>query len=104
MHCRVAPVNRPRGLCWRCYHVPGVKEQYPICSAFARRGVGLFAGRGKTPRPTTAAPGTKEKLAVLAARAAAGEELFHPNDCSTLDGHAVAAQMIRFIEMRDTHL
>lgn len=91
VHCAGAPVSRPRGLCWHCYHVPGVKERYPVASSvYGRRGVGLFVGRGKTPRPTTAAPGTKEKLAVLAARAAAGEELFHPNDCSTLDGHTVA--------------
>lgn len=31
-------------------------------------------------KPTTARPGTKDKVAVLAARVVAGEELWHPAD------------------------
>jgi len=31
-------------------------------------------------RPTTARPGTAEKIVVLAARVEAGEDLWHPND------------------------
>jgi len=34
--------------------------------------------------PTAAWPGTRKKLAVLAARAAAGEELFSPRDTNCL--------------------
>src|SRR5262245_50261541 len=29
---------RPRGLCWTCYYLPGVREQYEPESKYARRG------------------------------------------------------------------
>lgn len=28
-HCSKLSACRPRGLCWRCYYTPGVKDQYP---------------------------------------------------------------------------
>ncbi len=69
-HCAKSKVNRPRGLCWSCYYTPGVKELYPSTSKYARRGVGNFTGNAPLPPvPTTAAPGTPEKLAVLEQRA-----------------------------------
>lgn len=41
---------------------------------------------GRLPQePTTALPGTPDKVAVMAERAARGETLFHPDD-ATLDG------------------
>lgn len=77
-HCAKANVSRPRGLCWSCYYTPGVKEQYPSTSKYARRGVGVS---GHTlPTPTDTLPGTAERLAVLQQRAARGERLWHPND------------------------
>ena len=45
-------------------------------------------------QPTTARPGTAEKIAVLAARLEAGEELWHADD-ATLDG-AVGALRPRY--------
>ncbi len=80
-HCSKSKVNRPRGLCWTCYYTPGVKDQYPPTSKFARRGVGNFSGQAPLPLvPTTAAPGTPEKLAVLEQRARLKQALFHPAD------------------------
>ena len=80
-HCTKSKVNRPRGLCWSCYYTPGVKEQYPSTSKYARRGVGNFSGSAPLPAsPTTAAPGTPEKLAVLEQRARLKQALFHPAD------------------------
>lgn len=80
-HCRKRFINRPRGLCWGCYYAPGVKEMYPSTSKYARRGVGNLSGGVPLPlKPTTAAPGTPEKLAVMEARAAAGFAVFHPLD------------------------
>lgn len=74
-------MNRPRGLCWACYYTPGVKDLYPSTSKYARRGVGNFAGTAPpAAAPTTAAPGTPEKMFVLAARAAAGVNPWHPAD------------------------
>lgn len=80
-HCRRAKVNRPRGLCWTCYYTPGVVALYPSTSKYARRGVGHgHRVHAPLPEPTDALPGTPEKLAVLAARSAAGQQLHHPAD------------------------
>lgn len=84
-HCGAEPARRPRGLGWKCYYTPGVKEQYPPVSLRGNRGVGNDSSRRPT-TPTTARPGTAEKLAVLIARAEAGEELFHPLDPRTMNG------------------
>jgi hypothetical protein len=80
-HCNKVRSNRPRGLCWSCYYKPGVREQYPSTSKFARRGVSDFNGLA-TPaaQPTQAAPGTPEKVDVLAERARLGLSLWHPHD------------------------
>ena len=80
-HCSKSKVNRPRGLCWSCYYTPGVKELYPSTSKYARRGVGNFTGNAPLPdSPTTAAPGSPEKFAVLEQRANLKQALFHPAD------------------------
>lgn len=80
-HCNRYRVNRPRGLCWTCYYTPGVLAAYPVVSKYARRGVGNVTGNRPLPtRPTAAEPGTPEKIAVLAGRAARAEGLWHPDD------------------------
>jgi len=79
-HCRRVPSSRPRGLCWSCYYSPGVRELYPSTSKFARRGVSDFCGKARLPEPTTALPGTPEKVAVLEERARLGLALWHPLD------------------------
>ena len=80
-HCSECKVNRPRGLCWSCYYTPGVKEMYPSTSKYARRGVGNVTGiRPGAATPTTAAPGTAAKMAVLEERAKNNQSLWHPHD------------------------
>jgi len=80
-HCERSKVNRPRGLCWSCYYTPGVKDMYPSTSKFARRGVGNITGNAPTaPKPTCAAPGSPEKMAVLEERARKHQALWHPQD------------------------
>ena len=80
-HCQRVRSNRPRGLCWVCYYTPGVRELYPITSKFARRGVGDFYGPAPLPvLPTSAFPGTPEKVAVLEERARMRQNLWHPED------------------------
>ena len=85
-HCRIARVNRPRGLCWSCYHTPGVRDRYATASTSRYSGIDAVPDRhGRTPlpdAPTTARPGTADKVAVLAARAAAGVSLWHPGDAT----------------------
>lgn len=79
--CSKPNVNRPRGLCWNCYYTPGVRDFYPSTSKFARRGVGNFnLNAPLAPVPTTAPPGTPEKLAVLEHRARMKLAIFHPAD------------------------
>jgi hypothetical protein len=45
-----------------------------------RRGVGNGHGGYALPEPTTAPPGTPEKVAVLEERARLRQQLFHPDD------------------------
>jgi hypothetical protein len=80
-NCFRWPVNRPRGLCWSCYYTAGVREKYPSTSKFARSAVGDFDGQTVTAaQPTTALPGSQEKVAVLEERARLGLSLWHPDD------------------------
>ncbi|MBI1913401.1 MAG: hypothetical protein HYS12_01380 [Planctomycetes bacterium] len=79
-HCQKVKSNRPRGLCWSCYYTPGVRDLYPSTSKFARRGVKDFNGRARMPEPTSALPGTPEKVAILEQRARLGLSLWHPLD------------------------
>ncbi len=34
-HCQAEPVTRPRGLGWKCYYTPGLREQYQSNSRYA---------------------------------------------------------------------
>jgi hypothetical protein len=80
-HCHRSKPNRPRGLCWTCYYTPGVRQQYPSTSKFARRGVGDYDGESpRAPLPTSALPGTAEKVLVLMQRARMRVALWHPAD------------------------
>lgn len=73
-------MNRPRGLCWSCYYTPGVKEQYPSTSKYAARGVGNGMRCAAPPPEPTAVPPGPDKVAILAERAARGEQLFNDGD------------------------
>jgi len=82
-NCQRSKVNRPRGLCWSCYYKPGIREQFPSTSKFARRGLGNFCGQATVPTCSTrAVPGSEEKIAILAERAKNQQSLWHPADSS----------------------
>jgi hypothetical protein len=82
-HCQHAVISRPRQLCWSCYYAPGVRDRYPSTSKFGRRGVGNFFGKAPLPPfPTTARPGSPEKVALLEQRAQQRQQLFHPHDAT----------------------
>jgi hypothetical protein len=89
-HCRKHLAYKPRGLCWACYRTPGIRELYPPTSKFAQHGHPDFYGRGTVPAPTTALPGSPEKIAVLEERARLGQQLWHPLD-ARLDRRKLAA-------------
>jgi hypothetical protein len=80
-HCGRPRVSRPRGLCWSCYYSPGVRPLYPSTSKYGRRGVDDFCGRGALPpEPTSAPPGSPQKVSILAQRARNHQALWHPQD------------------------
>lgn len=82
--CSRPKVNRPRGLCWTCWNLlarVGRLEEFPTTSRHGRRGIGNgFGGHVLPASPTTAPPGSAEKLLVLEARALARVALHHPAD------------------------
>lgn len=82
-HCGGRYSCRPRGLCWPCHRDGAVRALYPVKdSPHSRRGVGngVMASAPPPSEPTDALPGSEAKMAVLAARAARGESLWHPSD------------------------
>lgn len=80
-HCLRNKSVRPRGLCFRCYYLPGVRDLYPSTSKYARRGVRNFNGDTLGPdEPTEHPPASPEKVDVLAERARLGQSLWHPQD------------------------
>lgn len=80
-NCNGARVSRPRGLCWRCFHLPDVRESFEPVSEAGRRGIGNGHAGYKMPGlPTTAVPGSAEKFEVLKQRAEARQCLWHPAD------------------------
>lgn len=81
-HCSRNRIGRPRGLCWSCYYRPGVRERYAPAASTGRRGIGFDADR--LPEPTSAPPGSLEKVRVLMMRALHRQELWHPDDAPLL--------------------
>lgn len=84
LHCGGRLISRPRGLCHRCYYDVEIRERYEfldpeLAEKYLEHGTGLEPALTE-PTPTTARPGTPEKVEVMAARAARGEWLFHPLD------------------------
>ena len=70
VHCARYPVSRPRGLCWRCYYKSAVRDRYPPNRQCAGAGPPDRHGPAcPPPQPTSARPGTPEKVAVLKERA-----------------------------------
>lgn len=82
-HCRRTRANRPKGLCWSCYHTPDVRALTPPVSKFGRRSDIPTVARGRLPEPAVGVmPGSAEKVVLMCRRAAAGLALFHPDEPS----------------------
>lgn len=74
-----------RGLCASCYRCKDVRDRYPRLGqrqgVIVEYGVGLGNyERVLPPNPTTALPGSEEKLRVLIQRAENEHILWHPDD------------------------
>jgi hypothetical protein len=82
-HCGETGVKlSARGLCYVCYNTPAIRHAYPRQNGSTlRRGVGEGNGPRSLPAVATATrPGSEAKIAELERRAAAGLELWHPED------------------------
>lgn len=92
-HCKERKNIIARGCCSTCYHNPAIVKNYPKQNRGPKKGfrhVGdmkwfrpkqLGEKRGRMPdEPTTALPGTEEKMMVMRARLERGEHLYHPRD------------------------
>jgi hypothetical protein len=86
-HCRKVKKMGNRGPCRECFAVPSIKRRYRPLPSVGVFGVGLgFGGFSLPPAPTTAAPGTAEKVAVLEERARRKVWLWHPLDGLIMEG------------------
>ena len=90
-HCHTtAMYSGRRGLCNRCYRDTDTRRLYPELDTVTP-GVSISNPcRGIAPKPTYEPPGSEGKLRVLEARAAAGYDLFHPNDAADMTGATLA--------------
>jgi len=79
-HCGREGKLRPRRLCTPCYEDKAVREKHAGGFAPGYEGTRQRPGRRLPAEPTTALPGTPEKVEVLRQRAARGEILHHPDD------------------------
>jgi hypothetical protein len=57
-----------------------VRDLYPSTSKYAQHGILDRCGSAPLPEPTSALPGTREKVEVLRQRAQLRQSLFHPRD------------------------
>lgn len=81
VHCHRKNASRPRGLCWKCFYTPAVRDVYPVTSKYAPKHFGEFNGGYLPPdAPTDARPGTPAKVAVLERRAEQMRSLWHEQD------------------------
>jgi hypothetical protein len=83
-HCRRLAVRHARGLCQPCYRDPCVRKLFPALRPTRRppQFVGAADDLEIARLPTHYPPGSEGKIAVLAARCAAGLPLFHPADAA----------------------
>lgn len=88
-HCHRRLAYRPRGLCSCCYFTPAVRDAYPpdpangsdqACGRGYTSPVGRNGPKNLPAEPTSAMPGTAEKVEVLRERARQGVSLWHPLD------------------------
>jgi hypothetical protein len=80
-NCQRMIGNRRRTLCPACYAKPRIRFKFQPVRRFVGERVNIrSAPNGVAPYPTTARPGTDEKVRVLVWRVESGYELWHPED------------------------
>lgn len=93
VHCQGVDDQRASGLCWRCYDDAEIRILYTL--AYVGVGVDIGMGEPDLPdRPTTAYPGTVDKIKVMRRRANQGRAIFHPEDIRHHEGHQALLEAI----------
>ncbi len=81
LHCDRDRGLSGRNLCSTCYYQLEIRNRYPLVLAHGYSGDVDFNGLPPPAESATGAlPGTEEKIAVLAERAAQRRALWHPED------------------------
>lgn len=94
VNCRYRAANKRGGLCIACRRVPSVALRYAALKPGPKGRRNAYAGdlgsvnhpgtlaaeRKPAAAPTSAMPGSAEKIQVLTERCVAGQELWHPGD------------------------
>lgn len=81
-HCGVRKYIQHRGLCNRCYYTPAIRRVYPPTNPRGKRYADVGRVGALPEKPTSAAPGSPEKIEVMTERAGRRRSLFHPSDVS----------------------
>jgi hypothetical protein len=76
LHCGGVKSGQHVKLCVRCFRNVEICRRYRTPAYVDKMKAPL------PPRPTSAAPGSLEKIKVLTARASLGQSLFHPDDAT----------------------
>lgn len=74
-HCHQLAWLKPRKLCYTCYETQWIRDLYP--PKFTVRKAGAITPASA---PTSARPGSEEKIRVMTERYARNEAIFHPQD------------------------
>jgi hypothetical protein len=88
-------VRRRRGLCERCYARKGIRRKFP---QIQKSGMGAtdrdFTGPApRPPAPTTAEPGTEDKIEEMGRRADQFQTTDHPLDKTLIDAQRAERQL-----------
>lgn len=79
LHCKDRRFLESRGLCSKCYKKMNIRNLYPREIETQRKSEEPPEPE-QLPEPTTAFPGSPEKVAILQKRFTAGQHLWHPCD------------------------
>lgn len=108
-NCATRKGSRPRGLCYTCYQDGAIRAQHKGAIGHGIEGQRVRPGKRLPAEPTTALPGSEEKIRVLEARAARGEQLHHPQDAKIAFSESaaliesLAGVEARNLQARDPH-
>ncbi len=96
LSCGLSKARRgKRGLCGSCYYYPEIRNLYPRLVKYTCDGGGNHCSSSlPLPEPTSALPGTPEKIAVLMERESMRQQLYHPADAK--DPERYSARSGRF--------